>query len=112
MSDRSSNVARMDEGENAARISGLCAMLALPMLECGDGLCRKRIVEIEYQRDRWETIDGVEVTAMTLLFWRGRNGSTIRFSVPATRCPAWRIERQEQRAIIERGDPRKEWLER
>ena len=47
MSDVHRMVLVMDyEAENAARISGLCAMIALPMVRTDDGMFRRRVVEI------------------------------------------------------------------
>ncbi len=111
MSHASNTLLAMDDGENYARLAGLLATIALPMIDCDHGLQRKRVVEIEYRRGRWEEIDGVEMTAMALIFWRGRNGSRIQFTCPATRCPLWRVERQPPQRF-ESGDPRREWLER
>ena len=96
----------IDQDENAARIAGICAMLALPMVRCADGRQRKRVVQIEYRPGLWEQIDGVEVKADTLLFYRRRNGTTIRFEVPASRCPRWRVDRAESSLLIDDDDPR------
>ena len=107
MSDAHRIVLVMDyEAENAARISGLCAMIALPMVRTDDGMFRRRVIEVEYRPGQWEAVEGIEVKENTLMMWRGSNGSTIRFSVPATRCPRWRADKAESRTLIDDDDPR------
>ncbi len=107
MSDPHAIVLVMDhEAENAARLSGLVAMLALPMVRTQDGRDRRRVIEIEYRPGQWERVDAVEVKAQTLTFWRGANGSSVQFSVPASRCPRWRADKAESRTLIDDDDPR------
>jgi len=106
MSAARAMVLDMDDGENAARLAGLLAMLALPMMRTLDGRYRRRRIEIEYRPGRWELIEGVEVKADQLTFWRGANGTTERLTVPASRCPHWRADKGESRHLVDDDDPR------
>jgi hypothetical protein len=96
----------IEDSENSARLAGLLAMIALPMVRTADGRERRRTIQIEYRPGKWETIEGVEVKAQVLVFWRGRNGSSQQFSVPASRCPQWRADKAEPKFLIDDEDPR------
>lgn len=86
----------IDEGENAARLAGLLAMLALPMLRTLDGRERRRDIEIEVSPGKWARIEGASIEAARLIFWSGSNGTRQQFVFRASEgCPRWRADRPE-----------------
>lgn len=102
MSYRRRIVPAMDEAENAARLTGLLAMLALPMVRCDDGLYRRRLVELEISAGRWVAIEGIAIEAHRIIVWSGRNGSRTQFEFRKSEgCPPWRTDRPGLRLLVE-----------
>ncbi len=87
--------------DNEARVKGLLAVLALPAVRDEEGRERRRVVEIEYRPGQWEQVDGCSVDGDKLIFWRGRNGTSVQFSCPPSRCPPWRMDRPTPRYFVE-----------
>ncbi len=86
------------EAENHARLHGLLAVLALPML-CGKrgGPERRRLIEIEVAPNQWMEIHGATIEAHRLIFWSGCNGTRKQIEFHASEgCPRWRIEPQDR----------------
>lgn len=86
----------MDE-ENNARLSGLLAMIALPLVNAGNGMMRRVPVEVEVSPGKWRAIEGAEVTLGKLSVWTGSNGSRTVFTFNAAQCPRWRSESNSER---------------
>ncbi len=88
----------MDEDENSARLRGLLAVCALPMVRCDDGRERRRLIEVEVSPGKWVEIHGVTIEAHRLIVWSGGNGTRQQFEFRSSEgCPAWRIDKTAQR---------------
>lgn len=97
----------VDEGENAARLAGLLAMLALPMVRTMDGRERKRTIEIEIKPGLWARVEGCTIERTRLIFWVGSNGTRRQFEFRASEgCPQWRCDKEEHQPLIDDEDPR------
>ncbi len=98
MSASHAMVLDMDEAENAARLAGLLAMLALPMVRCDDGMYRRRMIEAEVSPGKWAEVHGASIEAHRLILWSGTNGSRIQYEFRSSEgCPRWRTERTGER---------------
>jgi hypothetical protein len=97
-----------DEGENAARLAGLLAMLALPMVRTIDGRERRRTIEIEIKPGLWARVEGCTIERTRLIFWTGSNGTRMQYEFRASDgCPRWRADRPGQHNdLIDDEDPR------
>lgn len=99
MSYLGAKVATMDEeAESAARLAGLLAMLALPMLRRSDGSERRRCIEIEIKEGIWARIESATVEMHRLIFSCGSNGTRVQYEFRASEgCPRWRADKPEPR---------------
>lgn len=79
--------------EDAARLHGVMAMLALPEVRCDDGTFRRREVDIEIAPGKWQRVDGVSVEAERVVFFFGVNGHRQQWVfVKGERVPRWRCD--------------------
>lgn len=79
--------------EDAARLRGVMAMLALPAVRTKGGAYRRRDVEIEVAPDQWERIDGVSIESERVTFHRGTNGTRREWVfLRIERMPEWRVD--------------------
>ncbi len=109
MSAAHAMVLDMDEGENAARLAGLLAILALPMVRCHDGFNRRRLIEAEVSPGKWAVIHGATIEANRLILWSGTNGSRIQYEFRSSEgCPRWRTERAGERRYLIDDEARSE----
>lgn len=87
----------MDDPENHARLSGLVAMLALPLVNAGRGLMRRVRVEVEIMPGTWRAVEGAAVELGKLTVWSGSNGSRVQWEFQAAACPRWRSNSNAER---------------
>jgi hypothetical protein len=94
MSASHAMVLGMDDGEKAARLAGLLAMLALPMVRGREGRYERRMIEAEVSPGKWAAIQGAAIEADRLILWSGTNGSRVQYEFRSSEgCPRWRTER-------------------
>jgi hypothetical protein len=113
MSARRAMLELMDDPENHARLSGLLAILALPLLRGDDGHLRRINVEILLRGDsgltgiesRWVSVEGADVEAGKLTIWAGSNGKRMRWEFDATKCPEWRTIKPAPKFLIDDENP-------
>jgi hypothetical protein len=88
-----------DDAEGWARLQGLFAMLALPLIHDSDGRFRKRIIEVEISAGRWIAIDGAALEMQRLIVWSGMNGTRSTYEFRRSEgVPQWRAPKEESRA--------------
>lgn len=86
-----------DSPEGWARLQGLFAMLALPPINAGLGMVRRRIVEVEVSPNRWVPIEGAALELHRLVVWTGSNGSRQQYEfLRAEGVPRWRMPDSER----------------
>lgn len=95
----------MDE-ENHARLSGLLAIIALPLVRAAAGYMRRVPVEVETSPGVWTAIEGAAVELGKLTVWTGTNGSRMQWEFKAAECPRWRSDsNREKRDALIRDEP-------
>ena len=93
------------DDEQAARLHGLMAMLALPARRGDDGVYRRLLVEIEVARGRWAPVDSVIIESDRLVFSYGVNGHRREYTfVAGEDVPQWRTERPSRRVFVNQED--------
>lgn len=101
MSESGGTFRIMDDAENAARLAGLLAMIALPMVRDGEGRYRRRVIEIEVAPGKWAAVDGVAIERERMLFWSGNNGTRMQYEFRSSEgCPRWRSDRPQHRRFM------------
>lgn len=83
--------------ENHARLSGLLAMVALPLVRGDLGMMRRVRVEVEVAPGTWRPIEGAAVELGKLTVWTGTNGSRTQWEFLAAQCPRWRSDSNRER---------------
>lgn len=92
--------------ENHARLSGLLAMVALPLVRGDLGMMRRVRVEVEVALGTWRAIEGAAVELGKLTVWSGTNGSRVQWEFQAAACPRWRSNsNREKRDALIRDEP-------